>query len=268
MDPSSSPSFDAWTQNITIFLADGTTNITVPIAAINEFNDSNMSNAANYGAQLGASVIMLLALLFTTPFAKFRRTLTILHLLGLVISCIRMSLLYANLLSPVDHFYEFWAGDYSRIHKNTLALAVAGTTLSMIQVIVAELALMCQAWTMAAFWPASVKCVVAFLSVLVTLLTIGSRFATTIVLNEYTLGLESTDFFDPGFHFALVMNAVSIFWFCAVFNAKLIFHIVSNRGILPTRNSITSMEVLIMANGILMLFPGKQDQALPVLRQS
>lgn len=257
MDPSSNRNFDAWTQNVTIFLADGTTALHIPIEAINAFNDSNMAIAANYGAQLGASLTMLLALVFTTPVAKFRRTLTMLHLLGLVISCIRMGLLYANLLSPTDDFYEYWAADYSRVPKNALSLAVAANTLSLVQVIVAELALMCQAWTIAAFWPASVRYSVVFMSVLVTVLTVGSRLALTIVLNKYTLLLDSADFFEFGLKFALVMNAGSIFWFCAVFNAKLLFHIISNRGILPARTTITSMEVLIIANGILMLFPGK-----------
>lgn len=255
--------FDPYTQNATIIALDGVTDIAIPIPQIDAFNESNMANTANYGAQLGGTIVMLLVVLFMTPYAKLKRLLTILHISGLVISIIRMSLLYTNMHSQATHFYEYWSQDYRHIPASDIQISVAATTFSMIQVAVAEAALMSQAWTMVAFWPPSVKYTVSITSAIITLLTLGSRFTLVVVQNRALVTLIPPAYFAWGFSWAIITNAASIFWFCAIFNSKLLFHMISNRGILPNRSIVTPMEVLIMANGVLMLIPCKFARFIP-----
>lgn len=257
-------SFDPYIQNATILAPDGITSIAIPIPEIDLYNDSNLATSANYGAQLGATVVMLFVVLFMTPSVKLRRLLTILHISGLVISIVRMSLLYTSMHAHANRFYETWGQDYGNIPASDTRIAVVATTFSMVQVAVAEAALMSQAWTMVAFWPPSVKYTVSITSVIVTLLTLGSRFALVIIQNRAIITLIPPVYFSWGFNWAIIMNAASIFWFCAIFNAKLLFHMISNRGILPNRSTVTPIEVLIMANGVLMLIPCKSTKFMLV----
>ncbi len=58
---------------------------------------------------------------------------------------------------------------------------------------------------------------------------------------------------------AVALSAVSIFYFCGIFFAHLTLHLVLTRGLLvrPRRGSLTSLEILAIGNGVLMLAPSK-----------
>lgn len=249
--------FDPYTQTVNFLAADGKTPIEVPIPLIDKFNEESVSISINYGTQLGACVIMLLVLLIMTPSNKFRRPSTILHIVALVFCSIRMALLASFFPSPFNEFYNYWGGDYSSVDDYHFHVSVAANCFSLLLVVAVELALMNQAWTMVNLWPSVSKYCLVFVSAAVTLLTISWRLAYTVVLSRAVYAAESARPYRWVVQWAIITNAVSICWFCALFNVKLVLHLVSNRSILPSSQSLTPMDVLVMTNGLLMIIPGE-----------
>ncbi|CAI6099608.1 unnamed protein product [Clonostachys chloroleuca] len=247
--------FDPYMQNVTFLLADGMTPINATVFMIDAFNSYSISVSINYGAQLGAAMLMLIAMLVMTPSAKLRRPSGILHVTILVLCIIRMALLATAFLSPFNEFYNHWAVDYSTIERQHYNASVAATTFSLLLVVFTEFALIYQAWTMVTLWPSVAKYVLCALSLCVTLLTISWRIAATVVQNRATMTLTSAADSLWIMKAAVITNAISICWFCAVFNMKLVIHLVTNRGVLPSSRVLSPMEVLVMTNGILMVVP-------------
>ncbi len=249
-------SFDPYTQNISISTTDPSVTVQVPVPMIDAFTDETVSIVMNYGAQMGACIAMFLVMLVLTPTAKLARSSSVLHLLGLLVNIIRMALTFPYFRSSLSHFYEYWANDFSRVPAGDFRTSVTANTLSLLLTMIIQAALMNQAWTMVTFWPTATKYAACVLSLIIMLLTIGSRLAFTIVQNEAILSLQPPVYFYWGIHWTVIMNALSIFWFCAIFNVQLVMHLIVNRGILPSRSMFTPMEVLIMTNGTLMIIPG------------
>ncbi|KAH7313792.1 fungal pheromone mating factor STE2 GPCR-domain-containing protein [Stachybotrys elegans] len=249
------PPFDPNVQNVTFLAADGLTPIAIPLAAVDAINHESFSVCINYGVQLGACVAVLVFVLLVTPAAKLRRPSSLLHVLGLLICTIRMALLAAFFPSPFNDFYAFWAGDYSAVPARDFAISIAGNVFSMLLLIVVEAALMHQAWTMVSLWPSAVRLALCFLSVTITLITVGFRFASTIIQSRAVLSLEPPQEYLWLIQWMAITNAISICWFCALFNAKLVLHLVTNRRILPSYKTLSPMEILVMTNGILMIVP-------------
>ncbi|KAL7907267.1 fungal pheromone mating factor STE2 GPCR domain-containing protein [Trichoderma velutinum] len=247
--------FDPYTQNITILGPPNSLPIQIPITQIDAFNDETASIIINYGAQLGASLTMLLVILLTTPSQKFLRASNLLHVLALIVCVVRSVFLVFYFLSPFSHFYQVWSNDYSQIPSWNYRTSIAGTVFSMLLFIITEGALMNQAWTMVSLFAPKAKYTICFLSMLITLITVSFRVAYTVVQCESILNLESTRKYAWLVKTTLIWNTCSIAWFCALFNSKLIYHLISNRGVLPSRRAMNPMEVLIMANGILMFVP-------------
>ncbi|KAL7929544.1 fungal pheromone mating factor STE2 GPCR domain-containing protein [Trichoderma chlorosporum] len=246
--------FDPYTQNISLFITPNSS-IPVSITSIDLFNDETVSIVINYGAQLGASITMLLVILLTTPSQKFLRASNLLHILALLVCIVRTVLLVFYFLSPFSHFYEVWSGDYSQVPAWNYRTSVIGTVFSAVFTIIVETALMHQAWTMVSLFATKTKYAVTFLSMIITIMAVSFRVAYTVIQCEGITGLESPERYAWIIKTTLIWNTCSIAWFCALFNSKLLSHLVKNRGVLPSRRAMTPMEVLIMANGILMVVP-------------
>lgn len=247
--------FDPFTQSITLASSDGS-NVSVSLAEVDHINAESVSISISYGAQLGACFIMLIAVFVMTPLSKFLRPSNVLHVVGLLLSTIRMSLLAAFFPSRFNQFYAFWADDFSRVPRIDYEVSVAANTFTFLVVITIELALMNQAWTMVSLWPSTWKYIVSVLSFCVTLVTMGTRFALTIIHNQSLLNLRSGSY-TWLIQAAIITNVVSICWFCALFNVKIVTHLITNRGLLPTTKGLNPMEILVITNGILMIIPGK-----------
>ncbi|PTB73647.1 hypothetical protein M440DRAFT_29766, partial [Trichoderma longibrachiatum ATCC 18648] len=248
--------FNPYTQNITILLSPSAPPISIPIPLIDAFNDETVSIITNYAAQLGAALAMLLVLLAATPPSRLLRPGTpLVHALALLVCVVRTVLLIYFFLTPFSHFYQVWTGDFSQIPAWNYRASIAGTVLSTLLTIVTDAALVNQAWTMVSLFAPRTKRIVCLFSVLVALLAISFRVAYTVIQCESIAALAAPRRFAWLIRATLLLNIGSIGWFCALFNSKLVSHLVTNRGVLPSRRAMSPMEVLIMANGILMIVP-------------
>ncbi|EGR47492.1 mating type pheromone G-protein coupled receptor, partial [Trichoderma reesei QM6a] len=250
-------SFDPYTQNITILVSPSSPPISIPIPVIDAFNDETASIITNYAAQLGAALAMLLVLLAATPTARLLRAdgPSLLHALALLVCVVRTVLLIYFFLTPFSHFYQVWTGDFSQVPAWNYRASIAGTVLSTLLTVVTDAALVNQAWTMVSLFAPRTKRAVCVLSLLITLLAISFRVAYTVIQCEGIAELAAPRQYAWLIRATLIFNICSIAWFCALFNSKLVAHLVTNRGVLPSRRAMSPMEVLIMANGILMIVP-------------
>ncbi|QUC20506.1 uncharacterized protein UV8b_04747 [Ustilaginoidea virens] len=229
--------------------------VAIPISSIDAFNDESISVCINYAFQTGACLLLLLVVLIMTPPSKLLRSSTLLHLAGLAVCIVRMCLLMAFFLSPFNHFYQFWTGDYSAVPRRHLYASVAGNVVSLVLVVVVEAGLMHQAWTMVSLWPDRVRYSLAAVSASISLLVVAARFAFAVIQSRANLSLAPARNLAWVVHAALVLNALAICWYCALFNVRLVMHLLVNRRILNRRRKVAPMEVLVMTNGVLMLVP-------------
>lgn len=250
--------FDPYSQNISILIPNFPA-VLIPVPIIDTFNDETVNIVLNYGTQLGAAIMMLLVIAFTTPPSKALRTAHLLHVLGLLVCIVRTVLLVLYFSSPFAHFYAVWSGDYSQVPAWTYRESVAGTVFSMLLVVVTDIELINQAWTMVSLWPSRTKYVLCAISLLVSLLSVAARTAFTVIQCKAIYELV------PALRFAwlvqamVILNICTTVWFCALFNSKIIIHLVTNRGVLPSRRAMSPMEVLVVTNGVLMIIPGNDN---------
>jgi pheromone alpha factor receptor len=247
--------FDPYQQSVVFLAADGTTPIDVPLPVVDSLNHETAGICINYGAQLGASFIMLLIVLIMTPSSKLGRPSSILHILGLVFCTIRMTLLSLYFTSHFNDFYAFWARDFASVPSHDYIISIASTIFSLLLLITVEMALMYQAWTMVTLWPPVAKIGLSISSASIALLTIGWRVAFTVIQSQAIVSVEPSTNFHWFNQWMVITNCLSICWFCALFNLKLVIHLITNRGLLPSYSTLTPMEVLIMTNGLLMTVP-------------
>ncbi|RDA95556.1 hypothetical protein CP533_1204 [Ophiocordyceps camponoti-saundersi (nom. inval.)] len=249
------PGFDPWTQTVGFYGADGKTIIGVPLTAVDNFSDETASMAISAGAQVGACIITLAALLILTPAAKLRRTMAILQIIALVMVLARGGFQCSDAFGPPVHFYVWWANDYSAMSRQILYKTVASHVVTMFVNIAVEAALMNQAWTMVTLWPALVRKALIVASAFVAVVLVTLRVIFAVMLSRADLLGYPRSSLSWIMTSTLIANTVSIFWFCLVFNVKLVIHLVSNRGLLPKARKLSSMEVLVMTNGLLMVIP-------------
>ncbi|KAJ6443548.1 pheromone receptor [Purpureocillium lavendulum] len=268
MSGAAPPGFDPYTQNVTFLAADGVTPIQVPIPDIDAFNDETVSVTINYSIQIGCCIIALVVLLtMTRPLAKLRRVSSVLYALGLATCIVRNALLVAFFLSPLNHFYQFYGGDYSGVPARFTANSVAANVMACLLVLIVEAALVNQAWTTVRLWAEPLRMLLVVASGLVALIAVAFRIGFLVITSRANVELVPP---GPGDDWAVegsvITLAISVFWFCALFNLKLVSHLVTNWRVLPSMRALTSMEVLIMTNGILMIIPGMLSVAECIVR--
>ncbi|GJN86958.1 hypothetical protein PLIIFM63780_010540 [Purpureocillium lilacinum] len=249
--------FDPYTQNVTFLGPDGVTPIAVPIPEIDSFDDTTVAVTINYSIQIGCCIITLLVLLtMTRPLVKLRRVSSMLYAFGLATCIVRNSIFVAFFMSPLNHFYQSFAGDYSNVSRKFIANSIAGDVMSCLLVLIVEAALMNQAWTTVRLWSEPIRALLVLASGVIVLVAVAFRIGFLVVQARANVDLLAP---GPGDQWAvqgsLITLAISIFWFCALFNLKLVGHLITNWGVLPSMRTLTSMEVLIMTNGILMIIP-------------
>ncbi|KAL7920789.1 putative mating type pheromone G-protein coupled receptor [Trichoderma austrokoningii] len=242
-------------QNVTLHIAPSFPPITIPVHTIDTFNNETVNIVLNYGTQLGAAITMLLVLLFTTPLSKMLRTAHLLHIVGLVVCIVRTVLLALYFSSPFARFAAVWGGDYSQVPLWTYRESVAGTVFSMLLVVITDCSLINQAWTMVSLWPNKTKYVLCALSLFISLVSVSARTAFTVVQCKAIYELSPAIRFAWLVEAVIVLNVCTTLWFCALFNSKIVLHLIVNRGVLPSRRAMSPMEVLVVTNGVLMIVP-------------
>lgn len=249
------------TQSVNMTMPDGEV-AQVPLGAVDTNTRMMVVKSIAYGVEMGASVVMLAIILTMTPKPKFCRFPTYLNIAALCNNIVRVLLLAIYFESSWVSFYSLYSGDRASVTSADLASTIASTVLTIPQNIMMMLALVLQAWVMVRLWPEIYRWAIIFVSVVLVLLEVGFMGASEAyqIMLMYMTDAESIRI-NMAYLWVrycyLGLEVACIAWFCVLFSSQLVTHLWKNRSFLPTAKGLGAMDVLVMTNGVLMLFPGK-----------
>ena len=252
---SSTSSFDPYTQNVTFLQNDGVTPYSVAVPDIDQWFFYAVKSSINYGAQLGACIVMLIVTACLTRKSHRYKPIHLLNLLSLTFGCLRALLLSLFFTSPWSEFYSFFSLDTTLVTRSVVANSVAGTVLPLFMSITVNMSLVLQAQTVCKFMERKYYYPICFFSCIVLLLAIGFRFAECVT-NSLTITSGGTyysqDWIATG---ALVTETGSIWFFSLIFSWKLFYTIRMRRKM--GWSYPNPMEILLIMGGCTMVIPCK-----------
>ncbi len=252
---SSKSTFDHKGQAVSFLTRDGTIPVSVPLSDIDDWYFYNNRLSINYGAQLGACVVMFVVTAILTKETKRRTPVYLLNLLSLVFGFLRALLLSLYAVSPWVEFYDYFAFDFADVPTSAYATSVVGTIIPLFMTITVNLSLFLQAYTVCKVMEKKYVWVISFFSGLVFLLAVGFRFAQTV-----TNSMAITDAASY-FHHAwittgtLATETISIWYYSIIFTGKLLWtvHARKNMGF----QKWSYIQILAAMGGCTMIIPCK-----------
>ncbi|XDG04710.1 hypothetical protein ABKA04_004325 [Annulohypoxylon sp. FPYF3050] len=270
--------------------------ISMPVIDAQRIRLANTS--INYGVQLGLCLFSLLTTLLLLPSNKLRRPIHLAQISLLVIAITRLALLVLYFPGPLTEYYVAWTQDASILRPDEYNSTTASSALSVVQVALLEAALALQSQVLVRTWGShcSSKSAPTFSSgrrrrigkcwwrplvlIFAVILAIAAVVVRAVYVVRHTQALKGHVLplpVDSVGAAAVVLAAVSVFYFCGIFFAHLTLHLMATRRILRGKGiggrkfsitltlresragkggkGLTSLEILAVGNGVLMLAP-------------
>ncbi|KAK8076493.1 hypothetical protein PG994_003765 [Apiospora phragmitis] len=249
-------------KNQTFFIAgnDGVVDMPIWMADIDARRVRLASICVSYGVQLGLCLMTLLVSLTLVPMHRMRKYVHVVHLLSLVVAVTRLTLFLLYFPGPLSEFYVTWTHDPTVLSPSDYYVHIVANAFNPLQFALIELALIMQTWNLVeTYWSSAVwqEALVKASAVLIAVATVTVKSVwvahCVAALNaRATLPIA----LDTVGQAATVMGAVSIFYFCGIFFLNLSTHLRITRGLLHrSGRGLTSLEILTIGNGILMVLP-------------
>jgi pheromone alpha factor receptor len=215
----------------------------------------------NYASQIGASAIMLLVVLLITKESKRKSPIFFLNVISLILSTLRSLLQTLYWVGPFSESYAYFSGDFSAVPRSAYANSVAAVTLTLLLLMCVEGSLVLQTNVVTTTLSPIYRYPILMLSLIISLLAIGFRFALTIQNAKAILATQTAyGIFWLG-SAALITETISIWFFCAVFVAKLGWT-VWRRRMLGLRQW-GPMQILSIMGGCTMIVPCESLEPFP-----
>lgn len=250
--------FNPKNQTFLIAGPDGVVNIPISMSVIDAQRIRLANICISWGVQLGLTLMTFIILLFLIPPRKLKNALTQVHLWSLVTGFVRLTLLVQYFPGPLAEYYVAWTRDPRALTRPDYYTHMMANSFVVIQFAFIEVALIIQSWSIVKTWPNVWQWIVKAISILLATATIAMKsfwvYRLTSALKERTLPVPLDDVGDA----AIVLGAVSIFYFCGIFFFNLTVHLFMTRGILKRPGGgLTSLEILAVGNGALIILSSK-----------
>ncbi|OJJ44420.1 hypothetical protein ASPZODRAFT_153857 [Penicilliopsis zonata CBS 506.65] len=216
--------FDPFTQNLIFHHADGTP-FPVPLASLNDFIQYGIRICINYGAQLGASIILFVILMLLTRPEKRGSHVFILNSLSLFFNIGRLLCQVIYFTTGFENPYALFAEDYSRVGASAYADSILGVVLTFLMLLCIEGSLVLQVQLICVTLRRMYRRAILGSSILMALIPIGFRLAYTVENSMQILGKRVLDDIQWLESATNIVITVSICFFCAIFVTKLGFAI-------------------------------------------
>ncbi|KAK8015629.1 hypothetical protein PG991_008517 [Apiospora marii] len=226
-------------KNQTFFVAgnDGVADMPIWMAEIDARRVRLANICISYGVQLGLCLMTLLVSLTLVPMHRMRKAVHLVHLLSLTVAVTRCTLFLMYFPGPLSEFYVSWTHDPTVLSPWDYYVHIVANAFNPIQFALIEVALIMQTWNLVETYWSSAKWQEALVK------------ASAVLIAVATVAVKSV-------WAATVMGAVSIFYFCGIFFLNLSRHLRITRGLLHrSGRGLTSLEILTIGNGILMVLP-------------
>jgi pheromone alpha factor receptor len=252
---SQAAAFDPYTQNITLLMADGVTAFQVSLTDLDEFVLYNIQVSINYASQIGASIIMLVVVLLVTGESKRRSPIFVINVISLILSIIRSLLQTLYWVGPFSETYAYFSGDYSAVPRSAYANSIASILMTLLFLCTIELSLVLQTRVVCMTLRESYQFIITAISLLITLLTVGFRFADMVENAIAIIGLETTYNLTWLASSALIMETISIWFFCLIFVGKLGITLYQRKKL--GLRQWGPMQIICIMGGCTMVIPCK-----------
>ncbi|BCR98818.1 alpha-factor pheromone receptor STE2 [Aspergillus luchuensis] len=221
-------SLDPFTQNVTFHTGDGTP-FEVNVQDIDTFLQYCIQICTNYGAQLGASIVLFVILLLLTRPEKRSSSVFILNCAALLSNVGRLFCQIVYFTTDFVRVYAYFSGDFSQVPTSAYANSVIAVVFYTILVICIEASLVLQVQVICANLGRAYRQVLLSLSIVVALIPVGFRMGMMVENAITIMAAESS------IHLVWLQSAenitatISICFFCAIFVGKLGFAIRQRR---------------------------------------
>ncbi|GLA03005.1 hypothetical protein AnigIFM60653_002576 [Aspergillus niger] len=221
-------STDPFAQNVTFHTGDGTP-FEVNVQEIDTFLQYCIQICTNYGAQLGASIVLFVILLLLTRPEKRSSSVFILNCAALLSNVGRLFCQILYFTTDFVRVYAYFSGDFSRVPTSAYANSVIAVVFYTILVICIEASLVLQVQVICANLGRVYRQILLSLSIVVALIPVGFRMAMMV---ENAIAIMAAESSIPLIWLQSAENitaTISICFFSAIFVAKLGFAIRQRR---------------------------------------
>ncbi|KAF6230161.1 hypothetical protein HO133_004500 [Letharia lupina] len=248
--------FDPYSQSFTLQASDGTLfNVSIP--NLDYFVNYNTQICINYGAQTGASIILLAVLLLLTKPDKRASPIFIVNVSSLALNIVRNVLQCLYFTGPFTETYAVFSGDHSRVHTGDYATSVTATVFTLLVLVCVEISLCLQTRVVCVTVRQLYRKIIFAASVVIALLAIAFRLALCI---ENSIDIVQAKVDGPLQQLASATNiteSISICWFSAVFVTKLALALNERRKLGLVQ--FGPMQIIFIMGCQTLVVPGQQD---------
>lgn len=247
--------FDPYTQSFTLQASDGTPfNVSIP--DLDYFVYYNNQICINYGAQIGASIILLIVLLLLTKPDRRASPIFIINASSLALNVIRTILLCLYFTGPFTETYAVFSEDFSRVPTGDYAKSVTATVFTLLVLLCVEVSLGLQTRVVCVTLRQLHRRIIFVASFVIALLAIGFRLALCIENSIYIVQAKVDGPLHQLASATTITETISICWFSAVFVTKLAFALNERRKLGLVQ--FGPMQVIFIMGCQTLIIPGKQ----------
>lgn len=256
---SDAPPFDPFKQSFTLLdMQELPHQFSIP--ELEELTTFLVQSSIVFAAQLGGSLVLLIALLLLAKPEKRRSPIFILNALSLSINFILTLLNCLYFTGPFSEIAAILLQDYSRVPQVEYAKSITMTILSLILLLCAEASLVLQVRVVCVTLRRIHRQALFLVSVLLVMMAASFRFAFCI---ENSHSILSTAYTTDLIWLQSAMNittTISLCWFCAVFVGKLAFALIERRKL--GLRKFGPMQVIFIMGIQSFIVPGKKKKDL------
>ncbi|KAF1983940.1 hypothetical protein K402DRAFT_447902 [Aulographum hederae CBS 113979] len=202
-------------------LVPGGEDFNITMSDVAAYTDYGIKVVANYSAQVGATIIVLIFLLLLTKSDKRRSPIFILNGLALVFNIIRTCINIAFFTSAWYYPYAIFAGDYSRITSGDVATQMTSPVMTLLLHLCITLSLVLQVHAVTATIHTTQRYVMLIGTTFVGAVALAFRFALVVVNMEAIQKMEGMYQWQWLASATNITTTISISLFCVAFLSKL-----------------------------------------------
>jgi pheromone alpha factor receptor len=250
---SASASPDPRSQYLTLYSARGES-FNITMIELDDFVLESVNACINYGAQLGASLLLLVVVLLLTQADKRKSPMFILNTLSLALSFIRSLLQSLYFHSGFSEIYAYFSQDYSRVPRTDYATSITADVLTLLLLISVQCSLTLQTQVTTTTLKRLYRILLILFSILMALLAIGFRLTLSVVNAQAILSAAAFNDYAWLVSATNITTTVSICFFCTVFASKLGYALHQRRKL--GLRQFGPMQVIFIMGCQTMVIPG------------
>ena len=255
LEMGSNGSFDPFAQNITLLDQTGAP-FNITIGDLDDFYLYSVQICINYAAQLGGSLVLLVAMALLTRPEKRLSPIFVLNGIALAANFVRLLLLCLFYTGPLSEPYAYFAFDYSRVPPSAFYTSVTAETMTLVTLILVEISLLLQVQVVCITVAKVYRYSILAVSIIIGTLAVGFRLALCIVNNIYIMELGDPTSFQWLDRASIIVTTISVCWFCLAFVTKLGLALLQRKRLGLRRWS--PMHVLFIMGCQTLVIPGKK----------